>query len=47
MNKTGIISIALDLGTTSIKAARLNQNGELNHLISRPAPFITIIDDHY
>jgi glycerol kinase len=44
---TGIISIALDLGTTSIKAARLAQNGELTHLISRPAPTITVIDDHY
>lgn len=33
-----IISIALDLGTTSIKAGLLNQSGELVHIVSRPAP---------
>jgi glycerol kinase len=36
---TAIISaIALDLGTTSIKAAALNRHGELCHLTTLPAP---------
>ncbi len=35
-----ILSIALDLGTTSIKAGLLNQNGELTHIVSHPAPVI-------
>lgn len=35
-----ISAIALDLGTTSIKAALLDQNGKLNNIIVRAAPHI-------
>lgn len=42
-----IISIALDLGTTSIKAGLLNQSGELVHIVSRPAPAITTSENCY
>ena len=42
-----IISIALDLGTTSIKAGLLNKKGELNHIVSRPAPAITVTNNRY
>ncbi|MGB7649688.1 MAG: FGGY family carbohydrate kinase [Gallionella sp.] len=35
------LSITLDLGTTSIKAALLDKNGGLQHLISLPAPVVT------
>ncbi len=39
---TPIISaIALDLGTTSIKAALMDQSGNLSHIVIRPAPAIT------
>ena len=31
-------SIALDLGTTAIKAGLLDRNGELGNIIARPAP---------
>lgn len=34
-------AIALDLGTTSIKAGLLDQHGALGHLVTRPAPHIT------
>ena len=33
-----IEAIALDLGTTSIKAALLDSQGQLSHLITQPAP---------
>ena len=35
-------SIALDLGTTSIKAGLLDDGGTLHHITARPAPEITI-----
>ena len=35
-----IKAIALDLGTTSIKAALMDENGQLHNLISQPAPKI-------
>lgn len=34
-------AIALDLGTTSIKAALMDEHGQLHNLISQPAPEIT------
>ncbi len=37
-----IVSIALDLGTTSIKAGLLDRDGELGNIIARPAPKITV-----
>ena len=37
-----IVSIALDLGTTSIKAGLLDQGGTLNHIVTLPAPSITV-----
>lgn len=40
-------TIALDLGTTSIKAGLLDDNGELIRIISRPAPEITVNVGHY
>ena len=42
-----ILSIALDLGTTSIKAGLLNQNGELVHIVRLPAPVITVTGNRY
>ena len=42
-----ILSIALDLGTTSIKAGLLNPHGELVNIVSQPAPPITSTDQHY
>lgn len=41
MTSPTISSIALDLGTTSIKAGLLDQYGVLNHIVARPAPKIT------
>ncbi|MGZ8967526.1 MAG: FGGY family carbohydrate kinase, partial [Gallionella sp.] len=35
------LSLALDLGTTSIKAALLDKNGALQHLVSLPAPVVS------
>jgi glycerol kinase len=40
-------TIALDLGTTSIKAGLLDDNGELARIISRPAPEITVNGGQY
>jgi glycerol kinase len=34
-------SVTLDLGTTSIKAALLDKNGGLQHLVSLPTPLVT------
>ena len=42
-----IVSIALDLGTTSIKAGLLDQNGALNPVVAQPAPPITVSDGRY
>lgn len=42
-----ILSIALDLGTTSIKAALLMRDGNLNHSVSHPAPHIDTSNGHY
>lgn len=41
------VAIALDLGTTSIKAALLNQRGELRAIVSRPAPVIEHQGERY
>ena len=43
MDSSLISAIALDLGTTSIKAALLDQDGELHHISALPAP---AIDSH-
>ena len=40
-------AIALDLGTTSIKAGLLDQYGVLNHIVARPTPKITVDDGRY
>lgn len=42
-----ISSIALDLGTTSIKAGLLDQHGVLGNIIARPAPEITVMGGRY
>jgi len=42
-----IASIALDLGTTSIKAGLLDREGALGNIIARPAPKITVDGGHY
>lgn len=42
-----IAAVALDLGTTSIKAALLSQRGELCHVTSIPAPVIDTQNDCY
>ncbi|MGA7749787.1 MAG: FGGY family carbohydrate kinase [Gallionella sp.] len=42
-----IASIALDLGTTSIKGGLLDHNGELSNIIARPAPQITVDEGRY
>lgn len=47
MTASRISAIALDLGTTSIKAGLLNQDGALSHIVTKPAPKITVTDGHY
>ena len=42
-----ILTIALDLGTTSIKAGLLDQHGELGNIVAHPAPEITANGGHY
>jgi len=42
-----ISAIALDLGTTSIKAGLLNGDGTLGNIVSQPAPHITSCDGRY
>lgn len=42
-----ISAIALDLGTTSIKAAILDQDGKFDHIIARAAPEIKAEDGRY
>ena len=41
------VAIALDLGTTSIKAGLLNQDGSLDRVVSLPAPKITVSGGRY
>jgi glycerol kinase len=40
-------AIALDLGTTSIKAGLLDRDGALGNIIARPAPKIIVTDGRY
>lgn len=47
MTASRISAIALDLGTTSIKAGLLNQDGALSHIVTNPAPKSTVTDGHY
>jgi len=47
MTSTAISAIALDTGTTSIKAGLLDQLGVLNHIVVRPAPKITVNGGRY
>lgn len=42
-----ISAIALDLGSTSIKAGLLDRNGDLVHIAATPAPKITVTGGHY
>lgn len=42
-----ISAIALDLGTTSIKAGLLDQNGALSHIVAQPAPAVTVNGGRY
>jgi glycerol kinase len=47
MTPSNISAIALDLGTTSIKAGLLDRDGELGNIIARPAPKIIVTGGHY
>ncbi|MFZ5523857.1 MAG: FGGY family carbohydrate kinase [Pseudomonadota bacterium] len=47
MTSPAISAIALDTGTTSIKASLLDQHGVLKHLVVRPAPKITVNGGRY
>jgi glycerol kinase len=42
-----ISAIALDLGTTSIKAGLLDHNGMLSHIVALPAPIIAVNNGYY
>ncbi len=42
-----IAAIALDLGTTSVKAGLLDQEGALGNVVTKPAPQITVSDGRY
>ena len=42
-----IVSIALDLGTTSIKAGLLDHRGQLGNIVALPAPEITVNNGRY
>jgi len=42
-----ITAIALDLGSTSIKAGLLDQNGKLSNIVAQPAPTIRAEGGHY
>jgi glycerol kinase len=42
-----ITAIALDLGSTSIKAGLLDQNGKLSNIVAQPAPAIHADGGHY
>lgn len=47
MTKPQYSAIALDLGTTSIKAGLLDQHGVLSHITANPAPKIVARDGRY
>lgn len=47
MSKPGYAAIALDLGTTSIKAGLLDHEGALSHVVARPAPKMNVADGRY
>lgn len=47
MTTSKISAIALDLGTTSIKAGLLDQHGALGNIVARPAPEITVNGGRY
>lgn len=42
-----IVAVALDLGTTTIKAGLLSQDGTLSGIVARPAPVITADGGRY
>ncbi len=42
-----IVAIALDLGSTSIKAGLLDQHGTLGHMVALPAPEMTVNGGRY
>lgn len=47
MDHALISAISLDLGTTSIKAASMNRQGKLLHIVNRSAPAIDSCNGHY
>ncbi|MEO8332401.1 MAG: FGGY family carbohydrate kinase [Gallionella sp.] len=47
MTVSTISAIAIDTGTTSIKACLLDQDGELKHIVTRSAPEITVSGGRY
>jgi glycerol kinase len=47
MTAPSIAAIALDLGTTSIKAGLLDQDGVLSNIVALPAPKVGGQDGHY
>lgn len=47
MTTVAFSAIALDLGTTAIKAGLLDSRGELGHIVSRPAPRIAVMGGRY
>lgn len=47
MTSPAISAIALDTGTTSIKAGQLDNHGVLQHIVVRPAPNITVNGGRY
>lgn len=47
MTPPRISAIALDLGTTAIKAGLLDQDGTLGNIVARPAPKITVDGGRY
>lgn len=47
MTSSIISAIALDLGTTSVKAGLLDLNDDLVHIVATPAPRIVVSGGHY
>jgi glycerol kinase len=47
MRHSKVSAIALDLGTTSIKAGLLNHDGKLGNIVARPAPKIIVNAGRY
>ncbi len=47
MDHSVISAIALDLGTTSVKAALMDRQGNLHHIVTQPAPAIDSHDGRY